>query len=332
LFAEIYINIYHTEKNPAFLFIVRDRFFIMYICTSKIEGMNQITKYLHQPYPCGGRRWKTIAISSLSVFAVLLVFQPFGISRINDGWKFWVVLGYGAVTAVVLSFQFYLLPLLFPRFYDESRWTVGRNMLNTSLSLILVSWGNIAYGYAFGVTWQRLDVSVFPEALLITLAVGIIPIMLITILRQNRLLAVSLREAGQLSDSLAAAGSSPQAQEANAPLSLQGTGKDDLLEINSGHLLYAEAYGNYVKIHYRKNNVVVQKTLRTTVKQIEDATGEYPHIVRCHRAFLVNLEAVKQVSGNSQGYRLTLNGTGAEVPVSRAYTSVIKNKIEQFSR
>ena len=294
--------------------------------------MNQIIKYLHQPYPCGGRRWKTIAVCSLSVFAVLLVFQPFDIGKINAEWKFWVILGYGAVTAVVLSLQSYLLSLLFPRFYDESRWTVGRNMLNTSLSLILVSWGNIAYGYAFGITWQRLNVSVFPAALLITLAVGIIPIMLITILRQKRLLAISLREAGQLSDSLAAAGSSPQAQEANAPLSLQGTGKDDLLEINSAHLLYVEAYGNYVKIHYLKNNVVVQNMLRTTVKQIEDATGGYPRIVKCHRAFLVNLEAVRQVSGNSQGYRLRLNGTEAEVPVSRAYTSAIKNKIEQFLR
>ena len=253
------------------------------------------------------------------------------ISRINDGWRFLgVVLGYGAVTGVALSLQFYVLPLLFPRFYDESRWTVGRNILNTSLSLILVSWGNIAYGYVFGITWQRLDIWVFPAALLITFAVGIIPIMLITILRQNRLLAISLREAGQLSDSLAAAGSNPQAQEADAPLSLLGAGKDDLLEINSSQLLYVEACGNYVKVYYRKDEAVAQKMLRATIKQIEDAAGGYPNIVKCHRAFLVNLKAVKQVSGNSQGYRLRLGGSVAEVPVSRAYTSTIRNSIGSF--
>ncbi len=290
--------------------------------------MNTIIKYLHQPYPCLERTWKTIAIVSLSVFAVLFVFQPFGISNIISEWKFCIVFGYGVVTAAVMCLQIYLLPLLFPRFYGENHWTVGRNILSTTIILILVTLGNIAYGYVFGITWRYINVSVLLTALLITVSVGIIPIVLITILRQNQLLAISLREAGQLNDSLAVC--NPQSQKTNHLLTLSGSGKDDMLEIPSTQLLYVESCGNYVKVNYLKNNVVAQKMLRATIKQMEDAAIGYPHITKCHRAFLVNLEAVKQVSGNSQGYRLTLNGTGNEIPVSRAYTSTIKTKIGQF--
>lgn len=296
--------------------------------------MNQIIKYLHQPYPCPARTWKTIAIISLLVFTILFIFKPFGISMITSEWRFWIILGYGVVTAMAVSVQIYLSPLLFPRYYDENRWTVGRNIFSTTITLILVALGNIAYGYVFGITWQHLNISVFLSALFITVAVGIFPIVLITILRQNRLLSISLREAGRINDSLGRGRHNPnssQMQQNESVITLSGTGKGDLLEMPASQLLFIEACGNYIKVNYLKNNMTAQKMLRATIKQIEDGIIDYPSIVKCHRAFLVNLSAIRQISGNSQGYRLTLNGTEDEVPVSRAFTSTIKTKIGQLS-
>ena len=51
-------------------------------------------------------------------------------------------------------------------------------------------------------------------------------------------------------------------------------------------------------------------------------------IVRCHRAFLVNLHQVVKVDGNSQGYRLRLEGCAEEVSVSRGYAKSVKALIE----
>lgn len=292
--------------------------------------MNQIINYLRQPCPCPERTWRTIAIISALVFAVLFVFQPFGLNRITGDWKLWIILGYGAVTAVAMGLHNYLSPLLFPRFFDETRWTVGRHILNATITLTLVTLGNIIYGYVFDITWQHFDVSVFLSALLITVAVGLIPVVLLTVLRQNRLLATSLREVEQLNHSLAVNHHHTQSEETIHSLTLSGIGKDDRLEINPDQLLYIEACGNYVKVNYLKDKIVAQKMLRATIKQIEDATIGYPYIAKCHRAFIVNTKAVKQVSGNSQGYRLTLSGIENDIPVSRAYTSTIKAKIEQF--
>lgn len=110
--------------------------------------------------------------------------------------------------------------------------------------------------------------------------------------------------------------------------------------MEAADFLFAEAEGNYVKITCRpagQHNVPesgsvekeMRKTLRITMKQMEQAVEGCPFIVRCHRAFLVNIGKVTDVSGNSQGYRLRLEGCRDEVPVSRAYAKQIKTMIEK---
>ena len=60
----------------------------------------KIRRYLQSPYPVVYQRWKVVLISSLVVFLILLVLQPFGISGI-EGHKFWILLGFMGVTAVL---------------------------------------------------------------------------------------------------------------------------------------------------------------------------------------------------------------------------------------
>ena len=67
----------------------------------------KIRRYLQSPYPVVYQRWKVVLISSLVVFLILLVLQPFGISGI-EGHKFWILLGFMGVTAVFLSIPVYL--------------------------------------------------------------------------------------------------------------------------------------------------------------------------------------------------------------------------------
>ncbi len=66
------------------------------------------------------------------------------------------------------------------------------------------------------------------------------------------------------------------------------------------------------------------------MKQMEDALQAYPMIVRCHRAFLVNLLSVEGILGSaSNGYKLKIKGHELTVPVSRTY---IGNILGYFER
>ena len=101
-------------------------------------------------------------------------------------------------------------------------------------------------------------------------------------------------------------------------------GSKDAFELEVQNLLYAEAEGNYIKLVYLEGNKVMQKLLRMTMKQAEGIVQSYSSILRCHRAYLVNIHFVARVDGNMQGYRLRLKHCSEEVPVSRAYTKQFK--------
>ena len=81
-----------------------------------------------------------------------------------------------------------------------------------------------------------------------------------------------------------------------------------------------------------KEKKITWRLLRATMKQAEEAVSACPFIIRCHRAFLVNIRMVVKVDGNSQGYKLNLEGCEEEVPVSRAYAKEVKALIENRTK
>jgi DNA-binding LytR/AlgR family response regulator len=106
-------------------------------------------------------------------------------------------------------------------------------------------------------------------------------------------------------------------------LTLTGTTNEHVtLEISN--LLYIEAVGNYVKVCQIQGNEVHTNMLRATMKQMEDSLQAYPMIVRCHRAFMVNLGQVEQISSNSRAMQLVMRHSHDAIPVSRSNVNKLK--------
>jgi DNA-binding LytR/AlgR family response regulator len=109
----------------------------------------------------------------------------------------------------------------------------------------------------------------------------------------------------------------------DSKITLEGnTNEHVTLEISD--LLYIEAVGNYVKVCHLQGNEVHTHMLRATLKQMEDALQAYPMIVRCHRAFMVNLKQVEQISSNSSAMQLVMLHTHEAIPVSRSNIHKLK--------
>ena len=287
----------------------------------------KIRRYLQSPYPVVYQRWKVVLISSLVVFLILLVLQPVGISGI-EGHKFWILLGFMGVTAVFLSIPVYLFACLFPEFYKEEGWTVWKQIVNLLMVILFIAVGNWLYStfvFGWGLRWD-----VFCVFALFTLVIGLFPTVLFILLNQNRLLAIHLEEATEMNLHLqrsVSAMESIETAEIVSLLSFQG-GTRESMELDSKDLLYIESDGNYIRVNYQKGGRTMQCLLRMTMKQAEEVTGGSPLVAKCHRAFLVNLRKVVKISGNSQGYRLLLEGCPEEIPVSRAYSKQVKELME----
>ena len=147
---------------------------------------------------------------------------------------------------------------------------------------------------------------------------------------RSRYLAVELEETRQMNEQLKKLQTSTQnsqtiEEDTNqvSQITLEGTTNEHVtLEISD--LLYIEAVGNYVKVVKKRDDEVQTNMLRATMKQMEDALQAYPMIVRCHRAFMVNLSQVEQISSNSRAMQLMIRHTHDAIPVSRSNVNKLK--------
>jgi DNA-binding LytR/AlgR family response regulator len=99
-----------------------------------------------------------------------------------------------------------------------------------------------------------------------------------------------------------------------------------LFGIPLNRIKYVRALQNYVTIgHVDEGGRFKIVTERTTIKNIEETTSG-TSVVKVHRSFLVNRNAIVAISGNAQGLLLDLGDCDRTVPVSRSYVTSFKDK------
>ena len=87
---------------------------------------------------------------------------------------------------------------------------------------------------------------------------------------------------------------------------------------------YIQGMQNYVHIGYVDQDDKFQKRMeRATLKQLEELSEG--NIVKSHRSFLVNPNAIISFSGNAQGLLLQLCDSDRTIPVSRRFVSTFRN-------
>lgn len=107
-------------------------------------------------------------------------------------------------------------------------------------------------------------------------------------------------------------------------------GTSDTIQLHVPDLLYIEAVGNYVKIYQLNDGQVRSDMLRATSKQMEEDLSAYPTVVRCHRAFLVNLQQVEQIVSRGGAMQLMIKHCHEALPVSRSNALQVKEAIKQL--
>jgi hypothetical protein len=158
---------------------------------------------------------------------------------------------------------------------------------------------------------------------------------------RSRYLAAELEETRLLNEELQKIQQAQKTQNLQAPLApipvkeeLQDTlcltgSTNESVTLDISDLLYIEAVGNYVKVCQLRDGKVRTDMLRATSKQMEETLQPYPMIVRCHRAFLVNLQQVEQIVSHSGSMQLHIKHANDSIPVSRSNMAQVKMAIKR---
>lgn len=275
---------------------------------------------------------RLLSIIGVGAFIALFLvyFQPFGTANGNYPNKSAFLLGYGvAVIITMLLFEFMLNRLFFNEQRQES-WTIGKQILLTLLEISLVIVACYFYKQCFfKLSVTRRDLFYFYK---IAFAVALSPIIIIELvqhifhLRKNQIAAASINN--QLSQEAP----KEKIEETTRVLLLMAENAKDSFSVNENDLCYIQSADNYAEIVYLEGDEQKKEILRNSLQRLEQQIGEQLHkssIIRCHRSFLVNIDQILSISGNSQGYKLHLKNGEFAIPISRSRSKDVLARINQ---
>lgn len=102
------------------------------------------------------------------------------------------------------------------------------------------------------------------------------------------------------------------------------------LEICINSFIAAEAQGNYCMFYIRKNAGIQRRVIHISLKSLIDQLSTYQCIVRCHKSFVVNLNGVREIRGNSRGYVFYFSDEVDPVPISRNYQKSVMDSVKKI--
>ncbi len=278
--------------------------------------MHWPSRFFTQPYPAhtDSRIYlRTISVISAVVFFILYVIRPFDWAEVADKDLF--------ITAVVSSVAtflgmtlFYLWRYLFPSFFAERNWTLGREILLIIYQFTVVAGAVWLVRVWCGQYWYIPQRSYLFTWWVVS-SVGAIPYILATSLKVIYHIRRYLADAISLNSELST-------QQATRRVRL-------LLPRDYGVLddfLYAESIDNYVEICWQSGGGICRQQYRCTLLELEECNPS-SLVFRCHRAYVVNLQKVLHVTGNAAGFQLLVHADLPTIPVSRSYVSAFKKQI-----
>ena len=289
---------------------------------------------------------ETISIRFFSTAFMILaiaIFKPFGLDV--GQWQSYLhllslfVLGLFScfITEVILRYIVHM-----PRSYKRGiNYIISRNLRFQFINTPLVALFICLYRHFMMselVESNRLSLSNFLETLAIiaflSFAIGLYwrfkfrSKYLAMELEETRLLNEELKKKQEPEQPLPIEVEEPSEKPRPQELTLTGT-TNESVTLPISDLLFIEAVGNYVKVCHLRDGQVRTDMLRVTMKQMEETLQGYPMVVRCHRAFLVNLGQVEQIISHSGSTQLLIKHCHESLPVSRSNMAQVRAAIQR---
>ncbi len=286
------------------------------ILISPIENVKMLD-FLRKPYPFNDdlkRNSKVTLFISLGILIFLLIFQPIDITELSSKQILFLVTGLAISTFLVLSINLMILPSLFPKAFYNGRWNIKKEILwNWWIMLSLSGSHMLFYAKIFGV----LNIG-FADVGRILL-IGFLPVAVLIVINQDRLFRSHLRSALELNKKLL-----ENKQEGERLIHFVSDYKKDSISILPEALVLIKSADNYIEIYYKSEGVIKNQMIRSSLKKAGELTREFDFIIRCHRTFIVNINYINEIEGNSQGYKLYFKELNFPGLVSQKYLQSFK--------
>ena len=248
-------------------------------------------------------------------FSFLYIFEPFTLSTFKE-YLFDYTLGIGLVTFVGTLIVLIIPPILFKNYFNENKWTIGRNLIYIGLCIIFIGTILWFFGQFFKQETTIKHINYF-TFIYYTFLVSALPLIIFISFNEKNIRQKREETAKEINDFKNAK------LEVNLPLKIviiSSENNKESFSIEVEKLVYITSEGNYASFFIIENNELKEKILRVTLIKIESFLKDYDFIIRCHKSYIVNTKYVNKVTGNARGYLLKCNILDFYIPVSRKFS------------
>lgn len=314
----------NTQMQLGYFLVATSILLIIMIISGKgtETRINALQEYIGS-LTGSNKRNLTIAIL-LYFLAFHFIFSPVGIARdlLNTSLLYRLYPGLIAVfTVTTLLFLFFRTRILRKCFKGncKNHYLISFGVIQLVVFMVLT-----LYYMGFEGTGLNFMLSLF----MLILASFIFPIYAGILIIEKVIIKHIEQQASIIAGGLAQKNAEEVVEEEKIVLESEKT--NGKLEFYLKNLLFVESQGNYCMFYLETSNGLRKKMLHTTMKSVENQLSGNKYVVRCHKSFIVNIQRIKNVSGNSRGYELHF-GNGAEVvPVSRGYQNDVMGFIRDY--
>ncbi|WP_165731390.1 LytTR family DNA-binding domain-containing protein [Polaribacter sp. 20A6] len=282
--------------------------------------MKNILKWLSTPYyfnPSIKIKLKISFSLGLFIFIFLYIFRPFYLNQFEV-----ILLEYTlsiGITAFISAFIIqYVPPLIFKDYFNEDKWTIGRNLFLIVVSIIIMG----------TIVWYFSDLYTRPyhlrrfsllEFLFYTFLMSLIPLTFFLFINEKNIRERREKKVLEIKE-IKKDKEIEISKKLASKISITSDNGKENITFKIDNLVYVTSQGNYASFFLLHDNNLKEKILRVTLTKITKELEEYPNIIRCHKSYIVNVNYITDISGNARGYLLGSKLIPIVIPVSRSFS------------
>lgn len=246
-------------------------------------------------------------VSEVVILFFYIAFRPFQMAYYELSTLFFVLGAYAVLSSLVLSSSLLMLPRLWPMMFEKWVSTKSGRQLFTGAIIAFIGLAFFLFKVAFG--FYELS----PKHLLTgALALG-------------SFLLFPLGFLKWMDQEVKPQPAKPQPAEPPKQVLEALEVGPKLPKIDPSQLMFVYSDKNYVVWVCRVDGEYREFRVRETLASVEQRLAPDCHVLRCHRAYLVNTLKVQEVVRVGSAFQLKLQGGGEGVPLSRKYTHLFRD-------
>lgn len=209
-----------------------------------------------------------------------------------------------------------VLPSLFSKKFSSANWTIKKEIFWDLWILFTTLAGYFLLNNSLGVIK-------FGFSLVIKLVLtAVLPITTLIVVNHNKMLRSHLKLANELSKKL-----KENKSIQDKIVHFSSDYQKDSLAIKVSLILLIRSANNYIEVFWKEGDSIKNQMVRCSMLYAEEILKENKFIFKCHRSFMVNVNYIDKIEGNSQGYRLFFENVNFPVPVSKNSVNKLKELI-----